>query len=52
MEFFALCDSPGSERRVRPYAPNHGFGWDPYLITEVTTDEDRRTSFRNELNDR
>ena len=50
MEFFAICDSPGSEHRVRPYAPNHGFGWDPYLVTEVATDEDRRTNFRNELN--
>lgn len=34
----------------RPYAPSHGFGQDPYLIREVGTDEDRRTSFRNELN--
>lgn len=46
MEFFALREEKG---RSRPYAPNHGFGWDPYLVTETATDADRRTSFRNEL---
>jgi hypothetical protein len=50
MEDFAICDSPGSEHAVRPFAPNHGPGEDPYRITEVTTDEARRTSFRGELN--
>lgn len=35
---------------VRPYAPNHGPGHDPYVVRELTTDEDRRTSFRGELN--
>lgn len=30
----------------RPYAPNHGPGHDPYTVRELTTDEDRRTSFR------
>jgi hypothetical protein len=34
----------------RPYAPNHGPGWDPYLVTEVASDEDRRTSFTGHLN--
>jgi hypothetical protein len=34
----------------RPYAPNHGPGWDPYLITVERTPADRRTSFRGELN--
>jgi hypothetical protein len=34
----------------KPYAPNHGPGEDPYRITELTTDEARRTSFRGELN--
>ena len=34
----------------RPYAPVHAPGWDPYMITEVATDEDKRTSFRGELN--
>jgi hypothetical protein len=44
MEWFRL--EPG----VRPFAPSHGPGNDPYLIREVGTDEDRRTSFRGELN--
>lgn len=35
---------------VKPYAPSHGPGNDPYLVREVGTDEDRRTSFRGELN--
>jgi len=43
MEFFQVAGE-------RPYAPNHGFGWDPYLVTETATEADRRTSFRNELN--
>lgn len=34
----------------KPYAPSHGFGQDPYLIRELGTEEDRRMSFRNELN--
>lgn len=34
----------------RSYAPSHGPGNDPYIIREVGTDEDRRTSFRGELN--
>ncbi len=34
----------------KPYAPSHGFGQSPYLVREVGTDEDRRMSFRNELN--
>lgn len=42
MEFFQISGE-------RPYAPNHGFGWDPYLLTEVSAEADRRTSFRNEL---
>lgn len=46
MEFFAFLSE---ERLARPYAPNHGFGWDPYLVTEVATGGDRRTTFRNEL---
>lgn len=35
---------------VKPYAPNHGPGWDPYIVTTLTTDEDRRMSFRGDLN--
>lgn len=33
----------------RPYAPSHGPGNDPYLIREVGTEEDQRTSFRGVL---
>lgn len=42
MEFFQIDG-------VRPYAPSHGPGNDPYMIREVGTDEDRRTTFRGEL---
>lgn len=42
-EFFTLDDA-------KPYAPSHGFGQDPYLVREIGTEEDVRTSFRNELN--
>lgn len=34
---------------VRPYAPSHGPGNDPYLVREVGTEEDRRTRFTGEL---
>jgi hypothetical protein len=30
----------------RPYAPHHGPGFDPYIIFDHGTDEDRRTNFR------
>jgi hypothetical protein len=33
----------------RPYAPSHGPGNDPYLVREVGTEEDRRTSFRGDV---
>lgn len=33
----------------KPYAPSHGPGNDPYMLREVGTDEDRRTSFRGEV---
>lgn len=39
----------GEEGRV--YAPNHGPGNDPYLLVEIGTDLDRRTSFRGEVKD-
>lgn len=46
MEFFTV----GGDK---PYAPNHGPGWDPYLLTTVeATDTDRRTSFLGTVNDR
>ena len=34
----------------RPYAPSHGPGSDPYLIRELGTELDQRTSFRGEVN--
>lgn len=34
---------------ARPYAPSHGPGNDPYLIREIGTDVDQRTTFRGEL---
>lgn len=34
----------------RPYAPSHGPGNDPYLVREVGTELDRRTSFRGVVN--
>lgn len=51
MEFFTIHDSPGSEHAVKPYAPNHGNGEDPYIVHDLTTGEARRTSFRNVLDD-
>lgn len=42
-EFFAVAG-------VHPYAPSHGPGNDPYLLREVGTDIDQRTSFRGEVN--
>lgn len=43
MEFFQVDG-------VRPYAPSHGPGNDPYMVREIGTDLDRRTSFRGEVN--
>lgn len=43
-EFFIIAGN-------RPYAPNHGHGEDPYIIHDLTTEEARRTSFRNVLDD-
>lgn len=36
---------------VRPFAPNHGPGRDPYTIFEYVNEETRRTSFRGEVSD-
>jgi hypothetical protein len=44
MEFFQIGDD-------KPYAPSHGFGQDPYIVREIGTEQDRRMSFRNELNE-
>lgn len=43
-EFFTIGED-------KPYAPSHGPGNDPYLIREVGTDLDRRTSFRGAVKD-
>lgn len=48
MEFFQLGSD--DEHWVRPYAPSHGPGNDPYMIREVGTTLDQRTSFRGEVN--
>jgi hypothetical protein len=34
----------------RPYSPSHGPGSNPYLVRELGTELDRRTSFRGEVN--
>jgi hypothetical protein len=44
MEFFTVAGD-------KPYAPSHGPGNDPYLIREVGTDTDRRTSDTGELSE-
>jgi hypothetical protein len=44
MEFFAVDG-------VKPYAPSHGPGNDPYMVREVGTDEDVRTAYTGKLND-
>lgn len=58
MEDFAfeeetIAPAGGGDRDglYRPYKPNHGPGWDPYLVTVESTATDRRTSFRGEVND-
>lgn len=43
MEHFQIDDE-------RPFSPSHGPGNDPYMIREVGTDLDRRTSFRGAVN--
>jgi hypothetical protein len=49
-EFVRSDGTRTSELVERPYAPSHGPGSDPYLVREIGTDEDRRTSFRGEMN--
>lgn len=60
MEFFALVHQGPFIKRdgttagtidERPYSPSHGPGNDPYMIREVGTVEDQRTSFTGELHD-
>lgn len=33
---------------ARPFAPNHGPGWDPYAVRELNRVEDAETSFRGQ----
>lgn len=51
MEDFAFADedAPTPDGLTRPYAPCHGPGFDPYLITVERSGTDRRTSFRGEV---
>lgn len=35
----------------KPYAPSHGPGNDPYIVRELGSDVDRRTSFLGEVKD-
>lgn len=44
MEWFVLEIDRGQD--FRPYQPNHSPGHDPYVVRELSTDEERRTSFR------
>jgi hypothetical protein len=46
MEDFAIEDSPGSEHAVRPYAPIHQPGYDPYTVHELSTYAEVDTDFR------
>lgn len=42
MEFFQIDG-------IRPYAPSHGPGNDPYMVREVGTDLDQHTRFTGEV---
>lgn len=42
MEFFTIDGE-------KPYAPSHGPGNDPYMVREVGTVRDQRTSFRGKV---
>lgn len=48
MEWFQLA-TPRAFEYDRPFAPSHGPGNDPYMIREVGSDVDQRTSFRGEV---
>lgn len=59
-EWFRFAVAPKYDRMMdahfaqpdhRPYAPSHGPGNDPYLVREVGTDRDVRTSFRGKVNE-
>lgn len=44
MEFFTIDGA-------KPYAPSHGPGNDPYIVREVGTELDQKTSFRGTVNE-
>lgn len=47
-EFSRFVDDDGREER--PWAPHHGPGENPYVIFEMGSESDVRTSFRGEVN--
>jgi hypothetical protein len=49
MEWLRFVEDDGTE--VRPFAPMHGPGDDPYSLVEYATDVQRRTSFRGVVKD-
>lgn len=49
MEFFRFIPLSQGEHEDHPYAPNHGPGNDPYIVRELSTDAERRTSFRGQV---
>jgi hypothetical protein len=49
MEWLRFAEDDGTE--VRPFAPMHGPGDDPYSLVEYATDVQRRTSFRGVVKD-
>lgn len=46
MENFVIMTPEGE---YRPYQPNHGPGWDPYIRTVLRTETDERTTFTGKL---
>ncbi len=46
MEFFTVRAGTGAHK---PFAPSHGPGNDPYLVREIGTEADQRTSYKGEL---
>lgn len=46
-EFFKVTAASGTWAH-RPFAPNHGPGWNPYGVRELNRVEDAETTFRGE----
>ena len=49
MEDFSFAAADPGDRPVRPYAPSHGPGNNPYMVREVGTREDQLTSYLGQL---